>query len=81
MGNTAMGLAEHSGLCLSIMFCSVPLRSDWFQLYFLFFRGGRVRDMIQVPTDLEPGKYVLSFRWDCQLTPQIWNICANVDIF
>ena len=37
-------------------------------------------DMVQVPESLEPGSYVLSFRWDCQQTPQIWQTCANVEI-
>ena len=34
----------------------------------------------QVPESLEPGRYVLSFRWDCQQSPQVWNSCANIDI-
>ena len=38
------------------------------------------KDMVQIPESLEPGSYVLSFRWDCQLTPQIWQTCANVEI-
>ena len=38
------------------------------------------KDMVQVPDSLEPGSYVLSFRWDCQITPQIWQTCANVEI-
>ena len=44
------------------------------------YRHGHVIDIIEVPEGLEPGKYVLSFRWDCQKTPQVWNLCANVDI-
>merc|ERR1712029_121911 len=43
-------------------------------------RRGHAIDQIQVPADLEPGRYVLSFRWDCQKSPQIWSTCANVDI-
>jgi len=37
-------------------------------------------DLVQVP-ELPPGQYVLSFRWDCHLTPQIWSSCANINIF
>ena len=37
-------------------------------------------DEVEVPTDLVPGDYVLSFRWDCEATPQIWNSCANIKI-
>lgn len=44
-------------------------------------RRGHAIDNVQVPADLEPGMYVLSFRWDCQNSPQIWSICANVAIF
>ena len=37
-------------------------------------------DEVEVPADLEEGEYVLSFRWDCEATPQIWNSCANIKI-
>ena len=36
-------------------------------------------DKVEVPKDLETGDYVLSFRWDCEQTPQIWNTCADVN--
>ena len=38
------------------------------------------RDLVMIPESLEPGRYVLSFRWDSQNTPQVWNSCANVEI-
>merc|ERR1712098_812361 len=37
-------------------------------------------DEVLVPEHLEHGDYVLSFRWDCEQTPQIWNSCANIKI-
>ena len=37
-------------------------------------------DEVEVPADLEQGDYVLSFRWDCEATPQIWNSCANIKL-
>ena len=37
-------------------------------------------DKVEIPKDLEPGKYVLSFRWDCEQTPQIWNTCSNINL-
>merc|ERR1719440_1405125 len=37
-------------------------------------------DKVQIPEDLVPGKYLLSFRWDCEQTPQIWTNCADVTI-
>ena len=38
------------------------------------------RDLVAVPEDLEPGQYVLSYRWDCEHTPQVWNSCANINV-
>jgi len=35
-------------------------------------------DKVKVPKT--PGKYVLSFRWDCEQTPQVWNSCADIEI-
>lgn len=41
---------------------------------------GHVYDLIQVPSDLALGSYVLSIRWDCKCSPQVWNFCANIEI-
>ena len=38
------------------------------------------KDLVEVPTSLTPGDYVLSFRWDCLDSPQIWSACANIKI-
>merc|ERR1719184_389704 len=38
------------------------------------------KDLVEVPETLPTGHYVLSFRWDCQQTPQVWNSCANIKI-
>ena len=38
------------------------------------------KDLVWVPENLEPGEYVLSLRWDCARTAQIWNSCANIII-
>merc|ERR1712167_176410 len=37
-------------------------------------------DTLVVPEHIESGEYVLSFRWDCEQTPQIWSTCADVTI-
>ena len=42
--------------------------------------GWAFKDLVVVPEDLEPGQYVLSWRWDCQNSPQIWSSCANINI-
>ena len=37
-------------------------------------------DKVQIPKDTTPGEYVLSWRWDCEQTKQIWQNCADVTI-
>lgn len=37
-------------------------------------------DNLKVPGDLVPGEYSLSWRWDCEQTPQVWNSCADITI-
>lgn len=37
-------------------------------------------DTVQVPADLPTGDYLLSFRWDCEQTPQIWAQCSDVTV-
>jgi hypothetical protein len=37
-------------------------------------------DWLTVPLDLEPGPYLLSWRWDCEQSPQIWQNCADIQI-
>jgi len=36
-------------------------------------------DKLKVPK-LEPGDYVLSFRWDCEQTTQVWTACSSIRI-
>jgi len=42
--------------------------------------GFNIVDKLQVPATLTPGRYVLSFRWDCEQTPQIWSSCSDIEI-
>jgi len=37
-------------------------------------------DQLRVPDHLEPGEYVLGFRWDCESTAQVWQSCADITI-
>jgi len=41
---------------------------------------GMVSDKVVIPNDLKPGKYVVSWRWDCEETAQVWQNCADVNI-
>merc|ERR1712151_463522 len=40
---------------------------------------GIISDHVFIPSDFE-GEYVLSWRWDCEETAQIWQNCADVII-
>jgi hypothetical protein len=37
-------------------------------------------DKLRIPDDLPTGEYVLSWRIDCEQSPQIWNTCASIAI-
>jgi hypothetical protein len=39
----------------------------------------QIVDLVKVP-ELPAGDYALSFRWDCEQTPQIWAQCANIKV-
>ena len=41
---------------------------------------GHIIDKIKIPSSLEPGDYVLSLRWDCKCSPQVWTFCSNIHI-
>ena len=34
---------------------------------------GLISDEVILPKDLEPGHWVLGWRWDCEETAQIWS--------
>ena len=42
--------------------------------------GFAVRDVVKVPAHLEPGKYILGFRYDCEATAQVWSNCADIEL-
>ncbi len=42
--------------------------------------GFSLVDKVVIPKELALGDYVLSWRWDCELTPQSWANCADVTI-
>ena len=35
---------------------------------------------VMIPADPAPGRYVVSWRWDCEETDQVWQSCADVNI-
>merc|ERR1711907_188896 len=41
---------------------------------------GMITDQVWIPKDIEPGDWVLSWRWDAEETAQIWANCADVTI-
>ena len=42
--------------------------------------GYSVRDVVKIPADLAPGKYILGFRYDCEATARVWSNCADVTL-
>jgi len=55
--------------------CSEEEHAFWFARF-----NFNIIDKVQIPKNLAPGKYLLSFRWDAEQTPQIWTNCADVTI-
>jgi len=39
-----------------------------------------ISDKVHIPKSFAPGNYMLSFRWDCEQTSQVWNQCADIVI-
>jgi len=35
-------------------------------------------DVVAIPRDLRPGRYVLQWRWDCEESDQVWASCSDV---
>jgi len=56
-----------------------PPGSEWTKVT-VPLRGWAYKDYVQVPEGIEPGTYILSFRWDCQFSPQIWSNCATIEV-
>jgi len=42
--------------------------------------GWSLSDEVVVPTNIPAGDYVLSWRWDCEESFQVWQNCANVEV-
>jgi len=39
-----------------------------------------IMDKVLIPADLEEGDYLLSWRWDCEESTQIWQNCADIHL-
>ena len=39
-----------------------------------------VVDKVAVPAGLDAGHYLLSWRWDCEESTQVWQNCADIAI-
>ena len=44
------------------------------------FHSFAIEDELAVPTSLPAGEYVLGWRWDCEMTSQVWSSCADITI-
>ena len=39
-----------------------------------------IADELAVPADVAAGKWVLSLRWDCEKSAQVWSNCADIEL-
>lgn len=39
-----------------------------------------IADSVRVPEDLTPGRYLLSWRYDCEGSAQVWENCADISV-
>lgn len=39
-----------------------------------------IEDTLRVPADIPTGDYVLGWRWDAEMTSQIWQSCSDISI-
>jgi len=39
-----------------------------------------IEDTLLVPKDIAVGEYVLGWRWDAEMTSQIWQTCSDITI-
>jgi len=57
-----------------------PAGSQWTKVPNPGWTFKMMKDLVAVPADIPTGSYILSFRWDSERTPQVWNGCSLVDI-
>jgi len=39
-----------------------------------------IMDTVIIPSDIPSGEYLLSWRWDCEESTQVWQNCADIKI-
>ena len=44
------------------------------------FHAFAVEDELRVPRELPAGEYVLGWRWDAEMTSQVWSSCSDITI-
>jgi len=66
---------DFSGDGKSTPLCTAKEEQHWIEKFKF-----NIIDKVQVPVDLIPGEYVLSFRWDTEQTPQVWANCADITV-
>jgi len=40
-----------------------------------------IMDRVKIPETLTPGRYLISWRWDCEESTQVWQNCGDVLIY
>ena len=44
------------------------------------FHDFAIEDLFRVPANLPAGPYVLGWRWDCEMSSQVWTTCADIAV-
>ena len=39
-----------------------------------------LEDGLKVPSDIPAGDYVVGYRWDAEMTSQVWQSCSDITI-
>lgn len=68
-----------SGYVGNIMFFNINDPKNY-KVYGIEGFSFSIMDKVEVPEHLEEGEYLLSWRWDCEQSPQIWQQCADITL-
>jgi hypothetical protein len=74
-GEPAAGISGYVG---NIMFLGMAGNYTNFKMVGIEGFPFSIMDKVEVPDHLEEGEYLLSWRWDCEQSPQIWQQCADI---
>lgn len=78
-GCDGAGVSKDNGACPDGT-SNFPERIPGISGFGKFIWGWSILDLAQVPSHLEAGDYLLSWRWDCEESTQVWQNCADIQL-